>query len=78
MAHQHVIRIPEPGVAGLLPGWHLVTAWDDGRTTIQWNPKQWGGAWGPPVEVDAQTETWTECPPNDDDTFAVFRPGTAS
>lgn len=25
----------------------------------------------------AQTETWTECLPNDDDTFAVFRPGAA-
>lgn len=59
MAHQHVITIPEPGVAGLLPGRHLVTAWDDGRTTIQWQAPHQGYGWTPPVEVAAQTETWT-------------------
>lgn len=72
MAHQHVITIPAPGLAGLLPGRHLVTIYDD-CTTVAYQPPG-ENRWGPPIVVAERTETWPDCPPKADDTYAVCRP----
>jgi hypothetical protein len=58
MAHQHVITIPAPGVAGFLPGRHLVTIYDDCTTVAYQAPGD--NRWGPPVTVAERTETLPE------------------